>query len=66
MEYFLSLVIFFPAVAAVLGFLIDEASIKTYAVTMSFIEFVLSLVLWILYEPVDGIAFSVLHTFISE
>ena len=66
MEYFLSLVIFFPAVAAVLGFLIDEASIKTYAVTMSFIEFVLSLVLWILYEPVDGIAFSVLHPFISE
>ena len=66
MEYFLSLVIFFPAVAGILGFLIDEASIKTYAVTMSFIEFVLSLVLWVFYEPAEGIAFSVLHPFVSE
>ncbi|MBP3224301.1 MAG: NADH-quinone oxidoreductase subunit M [Campylobacter sp.] len=63
MEHFLSLIIFFPAVAGALGVFIDERSIKTYAVMMSLIEFALSLFLLAFYE--GGIAFSTSASIIS-
>ena len=46
MEHILSILIFFPALAALVGFLVKENSIRAYAITVTAIEFVLSLVLW--------------------
>lgn len=43
----LSLVIFFPALAAMLGFLIEEKSIKVYGVCIAFIELLLTLFIWL-------------------
>jgi NADH-quinone oxidoreductase subunit M len=45
MEYILSLLVFFPAVAAVMGLLITE-NIRSYGILIAFVEFLLSLVLW--------------------
>lgn len=42
----LSLIIFFPALAAMLGFLIEEKSIKVYGVCIAFIELLLTLFMW--------------------
>ena len=46
MESILSILIFFPALAATVGFVVDKNSIRAYALTVTAIEFVLSLVLW--------------------
>ncbi|MBQ6223620.1 MAG: NADH-quinone oxidoreductase subunit M, partial [Campylobacter sp.] len=54
MDHILSLVIFFPAIAAILGFLIDEKSVKAYAISVSFIEFILSLFLWFEFSNFNG------------
>lgn len=45
MDFMLSLLIFFPMVAALLGFIVREHT-KTYATIIAVIEFLLSLVLW--------------------
>ncbi|QKG29627.1 NADH-quinone oxidoreductase subunit M [Campylobacter sp. RM16187] len=49
----LSLIIFFPALAAMLGFLIDEKSIKVYGVCIAFIEFLLTLFMWFSFSGVS-------------
>ena len=46
MEYILSILIFFPAVAAFVGFLVKSDSIRTYGIVITIIEFIISLVLW--------------------
>jgi len=46
MENILSVLVFFPAVAALLGFVVDKESIRTYGVTVAAIEFFLSIWLW--------------------
>lgn len=46
MEHILSILIFFPAFAAFVGFLVKSDSIRTYAITVTAIEFIISLVLW--------------------
>ena len=54
----LSILIFFPALAAVLGFVVSKESIRTYGITVSVVEFVLSLVLWYAYDPsISGMQF---------
>ena len=50
-DYILSIIIFFPAVAAILGFLVNKNSMRAYGIAISIIEFVLSLGLWWLYNP---------------
>ena len=50
MDHILSLLVFFPAVAAVLGFIVNKENIKAYAITVAAIEFVLSLVLWFSFD----------------
>lgn len=50
MDHILSILIFFPAVAAVIGFLVDKGAIRTYAITVTAIEFILSCYLWINFE----------------
>ena len=46
MENILSMLIFFPAAAAVVGFLIHKDSMRQFGVVVTVVEFVLSLLLW--------------------
>lgn len=46
MSHILSILIFFPAFAGLLGFVVDKKSIRAYGITVAAIEFVLSLWLW--------------------
>ena len=46
MEHILSILIFFPAFAAFIGFLVKSDSIRTYAIIVTAIEFLISVVLW--------------------
>ena len=46
MEHILTMLIFFPAVAAILGFLIDKDSMRQFAIVVTFVEFVLSMILY--------------------
>jgi NADH-quinone oxidoreductase subunit M len=46
MDFLLSILIFFPALAGLLGFLVDRESIRSYVISIASIELVLSLVLW--------------------
>jgi len=50
MEHILSILIFFPAFAAIIGFLVEKDSIRTYAIIVSVIEFILSCYLWIHFD----------------
>ncbi len=54
MEYILSILIFFPAVAAMMGFIVNKDSIRMYAITVTAIEFVLSCVLWYFFDTANG------------
>jgi NADH-quinone oxidoreductase subunit M len=50
MDYILSVLIFFPALAGLLGFLIDRKAVRSYVTTVATIEFILSLYLWIQFD----------------
>ena len=50
LDNILSILIFFPAVAAILGFAVQKDSIRVYGTSVAFIEFVLSLVLWFSFD----------------
>lgn len=54
MDYILSILIFFPAFAAILGFLVDRGSIRIYAITVTVIEFLLSCYLWIHFDTFNA------------
>jgi len=43
MEHILSILVFFPAVAALLGILVERDSIRSYAITVTGIEFLLNI-----------------------
>ena len=45
LDHILSILIFFPALAAVFGFMIQKESMRTYGIAVALVEFVLSLVL---------------------
>jgi len=47
MEHILSLLVFFPAMAGLLGFLVAKEGIRAYGISVSAIEFCLSIILWI-------------------
>ena len=46
MENILSMLIFFPAVAATVGFMIHKDSMRQFGVVVTIVEFVLALLLW--------------------
>jgi len=50
MDYILSILIFFPAIAGLLGFLIEKNSVRAYVTTIASIEFILSLYLWFQFD----------------
>jgi NADH-quinone oxidoreductase subunit M len=53
-EHILSILIFFPALAAMLGFIVHKDSARAYGITVAAIEFFLSLWLWNLYDPMTS------------
>jgi len=50
MENILSILVFFPAVAGLLGFVIDKDSARAYGITVAAIEFFLALWLWFSFD----------------
>ncbi len=53
MDSILTLLILFPALSGMFGFLVDQKSIRTYGITVASIEFVLSLVLWLGFDAAN-------------
>ncbi|MBD3840346.1 MAG: NADH-quinone oxidoreductase subunit M [Campylobacterales bacterium] len=67
MEHILSLLIFFPAFAAAIGFIVDKDSIRTYGITVTLIEFLLTCFLWASFDSnVAGMQFSEFVPVISQ
>ena len=54
MNNILTLLVFFPALAAILGFVVKKESIRAYGITVAAIEFVLSLWLWFNFDTTNG------------
>lgn len=54
MENILSILVFFPAVAGLLGFVVDKKSIRAYGITVVTIEFLLSLWLWFSFDTASA------------
>ena len=50
MDYILSTLIFFPAVAGLLGFIVSKESIRAYGISVATIEFLISLWLWLSFD----------------
>lgn len=50
MEHILSILIFFPAIAALIGFMVSKESIRAYAIAVTAIEFLLSMGLWYIFD----------------
>jgi NADH-quinone oxidoreductase subunit M len=58
LDHILSILIFFPALAGVLGFMIQKDSMRAYGVAIATIEFALSLWLWFAFDNnVSGMQF---------
>ncbi len=58
LDHILSILIFFPALAAMFGFVIHKDSIRAYGIAVSAIEFVLALWLWFGFDSaVSGMQF---------
>ena len=54
MDNILSILVFFPAVAGLLGFVVDKESIRAYGITVATIEFLLSLWLWFSFDTANA------------
>lgn len=54
MENILSILVFFPAVAGLLGFVVDKESARAYGITVASIEFLLSLWLWFSFDTTNA------------
>jgi NADH-quinone oxidoreductase subunit M len=50
MEHILSILIFFPAIAALMAFVVDKDSIRVYGITVTAIEFIMSAYMWHMYD----------------
>ena len=50
MDNILSVLVFFPAIAGLLGFVVDKESARAYGITVAAIEFFLSLWLWFSFD----------------
>lgn len=66
MEHILSILIFFPAFAAFIGFLVKNDSIRMYGIVVTAMEFVLSIFLWASFDAsVAGMQFTQIIPVIS-
>jgi NADH-quinone oxidoreductase subunit M len=50
MDNILSILVFFPAIAGLLGFVVDKDSARAYGITVASIEFLLSIWLWFSFD----------------
>jgi len=50
MDNILSILVFFPAIAGLLGFVVNKESARAYGITVAAIEFILSLWLWFSFD----------------
>ena len=67
MDFILSILVFFPAVAAVLGFMINSKSIRTYGIVVTAVEFILSMFMWIAFDTTNpGMQFSEFAPLVSQ
>jgi NADH-quinone oxidoreductase subunit M len=67
MEHILTLLVFFPAMAGLLGFLVAKESIRAYGISVSVIEFALSIILWIGFDSSNaGYQFVEYYAFIPS
>jgi NADH-quinone oxidoreductase subunit M len=60
MQNIVSLVLFFPLVAALLGLIVSKDSIKPFGIVVTGVEFVLTLVLWFSYD-INGTGFQLVE-----
>jgi NADH-quinone oxidoreductase subunit M len=54
MENILSILVFFPAIAGLLGFVVDKESARSYGITVAAIEFFLSVWLWFSFDTANA------------
>lgn len=54
MDHILSSLVFFPALAGMLGFVVKKENIRAYGITVAAIEFILSLFLWLMFDYNNG------------
>ncbi len=54
MDNILSILIFFPALAGLLGFIVDKDSARAYGISVATIEFLLALWLWMIFDGSNG------------
>ncbi|AFL67495.1 NADH-quinone oxidoreductase subunit M [Sulfurospirillum barnesii] len=67
MEHILTLLVFFPAMAGLLGFLVAKESIRAYGISVSVIEFALSIILWMGFDSSNaGYQFVEYYAFIPS
>ncbi|NWF66236.1 MAG: NADH-quinone oxidoreductase subunit M [Campylobacterales bacterium] len=67
MEQILTILVFFPAIAGMLGFIVKSDSIKVYGITVTLVEFMLSLWLWLSFDSsVAGMQFEHFFPIISN
>jgi len=67
MSNILSVLIFFPLIAAILGFFVNQKSIRAYGITVALGEFLLSLWLWLSFDSGNsGMQFVEKLTLIPE
>lgn len=67
MDYILSLIIFFPLVAGVFGFFIEKNSMRAYGITVTFLELMLVIALWVAFDnSISGFQFVEYVSIISQ
>ncbi len=67
MSHILSVLILFPALAGVLGFVVDKKSAKAYGIAVAAVEFLLSIWLWMAYDGSNpGMQFTEFTPLISQ
>jgi len=67
MDHILSILIFFPLLAGILGFVVDKESAKAYGISVASVEFLLSLWLWGSFDTTyAGMQFSEFAPVISQ
>lgn len=67
MSHILSVLIFFPALAGILGFVVDKRSAKAYGIAVAALEFLISIWLWMAYDSSNpGMQFTEFMPIISQ
>ncbi len=67
MSHILSVLILFPALAGVLGFVVDKKSAKAYGIAVATVEFLLSIWLWVAFDGSNsGMQFTEFTPIISQ